>query len=204
MSRAKGKGKSARQKQRRRQKRALTKSGGEPTVFASIDPALLTEEGRKLRHASKHCRNGMLGQMLFEDIARRMKDADNERIERLVVGGVRSGMRMILIPDAYLKDTFYEVWLAMASQDEITALMLKYHYHRHHVWDEDGSTCTECGDKDWTGQEWCLREPVDCTDHICTNDCDTCECVGKLGVQDENTTTVTIGGVTTDGNGTCE
>ena len=175
MSRAKGKGKSARQKQRRRQKRAFTRNEQADKFAAaitSISKDKLTEEGLKLRHASKHCRNGMLGQMLFENIAQRMKDADTRRIERLIATGLRRGELEVTIPDAYLKDVFTDISLLTLPECDKSVLLERY--------------------------------PVDCTDHICTNDCDTCECVGKLGVRDENTVIDTIGGVTTGGNGTCE
>lgn len=150
MSKAKGKGKTARQKLRRRNKRAMGKADVVATPFEGVPIDDLTEEGRKLRHASKHCRNGMLGQMLFEDISRRMKAADNERMERIIVDATRAGKLAVTIADYYIANTFHEVSLLTLEEGEKAVLLEKYPVDCiEHTWDEDGSTCTVCGDKDW-------------------------------------------------------
>lgn len=235
MSKAKGNGKSARQKLRRRAKRAEHALSTKKTNAAqSIQAAMKfecpkvdwTEAGKELEKLALANDSNLLQEAREQFI----KD-ETKRMERMVVSAKAWGMTEVHIPDALIKERATVVDLTTASHNynhgEGEGDTCTYCGDKDYMADKYCSMGKLVQQYQLVGEiikrdellppvgtvedslifgNGALDAARNCTDHICSNDCETCGCSDKMGVatDDEVEHGITIGGTTTDGNGVCE
>ena len=181
-------GKSARQKQRRRAKKALRIQCEERAVSKQSKKLLeFSAEGKEIVLGMTSGRGSNKNRL---DLQQEIIARDAARMDDIIVEAIIRGDSKVQIQDMYRTNVVHEFDLSAATTD--TAILAKMAERGYecieggwtkgdaisdvcfHVWNTNGDTCTKCGDKDW----------MEGGSHA------------EVGI--------TIDGVTTDGNGTCE